>query len=95
MIAKSRRESHAGTSASYLSRLWYGDCIIPMMLTGLTAPDLTWLFLAVVVCLLSAAVWAFWEIGNANGIARATVSDRPVVHIVNVVGRDVCAARPT
>jgi hypothetical protein len=33
-----------------------------MMLTGLTAPDLTWLFLAVVVCLLSAAVWAFWEI---------------------------------
>jgi hypothetical protein len=32
-----------------------------MMLTGLTTPDLTWLFLAVVVCLLSAAVWAFWE----------------------------------
>jgi hypothetical protein len=33
-----------------------------MMLTGLTAPDLTWLFLAVVVSLLSAAVWAFWEV---------------------------------
>jgi hypothetical protein len=33
-----------------------------MMLTGLTAPDLTWLFLAVVISLLSAAVWAFWEI---------------------------------
>jgi membrane-anchored protein YejM (alkaline phosphatase superfamily) len=33
-----------------------------MMLTTLTAPDLTWLFLAVVVLLLFAAVWAFWEI---------------------------------
>jgi positive regulator of sigma E activity len=44
------------------SQLWYGDCIISMMLTTLTAPDLTWLFLAVVVSLLFAAVWAFWEI---------------------------------
>jgi hypothetical protein len=43
------------------ARLWYGDCIIPMMLTGLTVPDLTWLFLAVVVSLLCVAVWAFWE----------------------------------
>jgi hypothetical protein len=33
-----------------------------MMLTTLTAPDLTWLFLAVVVSLLAVAVWAFWEI---------------------------------
>jgi hypothetical protein len=33
-----------------------------MMLTTLTIPNLTWLFLAVVICLLSAAVWAFWEI---------------------------------
>jgi predicted negative regulator of RcsB-dependent stress response len=33
-----------------------------MMLAGLTAPDLTWLFLAVVVSLLAVAVWAFWEI---------------------------------
>jgi hypothetical protein len=33
-----------------------------MMLTSLTAQDLTWLFLAVVVALLAAAVWAFWEI---------------------------------
>lgn len=33
-----------------------------MMLTTLTAPDLTWLFLAVVVSLLSTAVWAFWEL---------------------------------
>jgi len=33
-----------------------------MMLTALTAPDLTWLFLAVVVSLLLAAVWALWEI---------------------------------
>jgi hypothetical protein len=32
-----------------------------MMLTTLTAPDLTWLFLAVVISLLFAAVWAFWE----------------------------------
>jgi predicted negative regulator of RcsB-dependent stress response len=33
-----------------------------MMLTTLTAPDLTWLFLGVVVSLLAVAVWAFWEI---------------------------------
>jgi uncharacterized membrane protein YdjX (TVP38/TMEM64 family) len=44
-----------------------------MMLTGLTAPDLTWLFLAVVVCLLSAAVWAFWEIEQRQ---RQHKSDR-------------------
>jgi hypothetical protein len=44
-----------------------------MMLTGLTAPDLTWLFLAVVVCLLSAAVWAFWEIEQRH---RQRKSDR-------------------
>jgi membrane protein YdbS with pleckstrin-like domain len=36
--------------------------MIQMMLTSLTAPDLTWLFLAVVILLLSAAVWALWEI---------------------------------
>jgi hypothetical protein len=53
--------------------LWYGDCIIQMMLTGLTVPDLTWLFLAVVVCLLSAAVWAFWEIEQRQ---RQRKSDR-------------------
>ena len=65
--------SHAGTSVLHLSRLWYGDCIIQMMLTSLTAPDLTWLFLAVVVLLLSAAVWAFWEIEQRQ---RQRKSDR-------------------
>jgi hypothetical protein len=54
--------------------LWYGDCIIPMMmLTSLTAPDLTWLFLAVVISLLCAAVWAFWEIERRQ---RQRKSDR-------------------
>jgi hypothetical protein len=47
--------------------------LFKMMLTGLTAPDLTWLFLAVVVCLLSAAVWAFWEIERRQ---RQRKSDR-------------------
>jgi hypothetical protein len=47
--------------------------LFKMMLTGLTAPDLTWLFLAVVVCLLSAAVWAFWEIEQRQ---RQRKSDR-------------------
>ena len=47
--------------------------LFEMMLTGLTAPDLTWLFLAVVVCLLSAAVWAFWEIEQRQ---RHRKSDR-------------------
>ena len=42
-----------------------------MMLTGLTAPDLTWLFLAVVISLLSAAVWAFWEIEQRQRKARS------------------------
>jgi hypothetical protein len=32
------------------------------MLTALTVPDMTWLFLAVVIALLCAAVWALWEI---------------------------------
>ena len=53
--------------------LWYGDCTNKMMLTGLTAPDLTWLFLAVVILLLSAAVWAFWEIEQRQ---RQRKSDR-------------------
>jgi hypothetical protein len=44
-----------------------------MMLTGLTAPDLTWLFLAVVISLLSAAVWAIWEIERRQ---RQRKSDR-------------------
>jgi hypothetical protein len=47
--------------------------LFKMMLTGLTTPDLTWLFLAVVVCLLSAAVWAFWEIEQRQ---RQRKSDR-------------------
>jgi hypothetical protein len=41
---------------------WYADCLMLMMLTTLTAPNLTWLFLALVVSLLFVAVWAFWEI---------------------------------
>jgi len=56
-----------------MPRLWYGDCTIQMMLTGLTAPDLTWLFLAVVISLLSAAVLAFWEIEQRQ---RQRKSDR-------------------
>jgi hypothetical protein len=52
----------------------YSDCIIPMMLTTLSAPDLTWLFLAVVVSLLAVAVWAFWEIEQRAG--RHRKSDR-------------------
>jgi hypothetical protein len=47
--------------------------LFKMMLTGLTVPDLTWLFLAVVVSLLSAAVWAFWEIEQRQ---RQRKSDR-------------------
>jgi hypothetical protein len=44
-----------------------------MMLAGLTAPDLTWLFLAIVILLLSAAVWALWEIEQRQ---RQRKSDR-------------------
>jgi uncharacterized protein (DUF58 family) len=44
------------------SQLWTAIALFSMMLTTLTAPDLTWLFLAVGVSLLFAAVWAFWEI---------------------------------
>jgi hypothetical protein len=45
-----------------------------MMLTTLTASDLTWLFLAVVVSLLLAAMWAFWEIEQRA--RRSRKSDR-------------------
>jgi hypothetical protein len=34
------------------------------MLSTLTAPDLTLLFLGVVVCLGSALVWMLWEINQ-------------------------------
>jgi hypothetical protein len=40
----------------------YGDCIATQMFTTLTVPDLTLLFLGVVVCLTAAFVWIFWEI---------------------------------
>jgi hypothetical protein len=33
-----------------------------MMSTTLTAPDLTLVFLGIVVCLASALVWLFWTI---------------------------------
>jgi hypothetical protein len=45
-----------------------------MMLTSLTTPDLTWLFLAVVVSLLFVAVWFFWEIEQRAH--RSRKSDR-------------------
>jgi hypothetical protein len=55
------------------SRFGTAIALIQMVLTSLSAPDLTWLFLAVVVCLLSAAVWAFWEIEQRQ---RQRKSDR-------------------
>jgi len=55
------------------SRFGTAIALFQMMLTGLTAPDLTWLFLAVVILLLSAAVWAFWEIEQRQ---RQRKSDR-------------------
>jgi hypothetical protein len=46
-----------------------------MMLTSLTTADLTWLFLAVVISLLCAAVWAFWEIERRQSGARRRAPD--------------------
>jgi hypothetical protein len=40
---------------------WYGDCTAPIMFTTLTVPDMTLLFLGVVVGLTTALVWIFWE----------------------------------
>ena len=40
------------------------------MLSALTAPALTFVFLGVVVSLGSALVWAFWEIERASGARR-------------------------
>jgi hypothetical protein len=40
---------------------WYGDCIARMMFTTLTVPDMTLLFLGVVMGLTTAFVWVFWE----------------------------------
>jgi hypothetical protein len=41
---------------------WYAVCIDSRMLTMMTAPALTLLFLGVVVGLGIAFVWMFWEI---------------------------------
>jgi hypothetical protein len=46
----------------FLIRLWYMPCIGWCMLTTLTAPGLTLLFLGVVVGLGTAFVWMLWEI---------------------------------
>jgi uncharacterized integral membrane protein len=40
---------------------WYGDCFAPMMFTTLTVPDMTLLFLGVVVGLTTTFVWIFRE----------------------------------
>jgi len=40
------------------------------MLTALTAPALTLVFLGVIISLGSALVWAFWEIERASGARR-------------------------
>lgn len=40
---------------------WYVVCIAYRMLSTLTAPDLTLLFLGVVVSLGTAFVWLLWE----------------------------------
>ncbi len=41
---------------------WYGACFLSLMLTALSPPDLTLLFLAVVIGLGTAVVWMIWEI---------------------------------
>jgi hypothetical protein len=41
---------------------WYAVCIVSWMLTMLTVPGLTLLFLGVVVGLGTALVWMLWEV---------------------------------
>ena len=66
----------AEATAFYLiaGTYWYDDCIVLSMLATLTIPDLTWLFLAVVVSLGVVAVWALWEVEQRS--QRHRKSDR-------------------
>ena len=52
----------------------YAACIVSWMFTMLTAPDLTLLFLGVVVGLGTAFVWMLWEIEQVSKPRRK--SDR-------------------
>ena len=45
---------------------WYAACITSGMLTMLTTPGLTLLFLAVVIGLGTAFVWMLWEIEQSS-----------------------------
>jgi predicted negative regulator of RcsB-dependent stress response len=45
---------------------WYAACIASWMLTMLTAPGLTLLFLGVVVGLGTAFVWMLWEVEQTS-----------------------------
>jgi hypothetical protein len=47
-------------------RFWYAACIVLGMLTMLTAPGLTLVFLGVVVGLGIAFVWMLWEIEQVS-----------------------------
>jgi hypothetical protein len=49
---------------------WYAACISSWMLTMLTAPGLTLVFLGVVVGLGIAFVWMLWEIERMSKLQR-------------------------
>jgi hypothetical protein len=53
--------------AAFLNRIsWYVACIAAGMLTMLTAPGLTLLFLGIVIGLGTAFVWMLWEIEQTS-----------------------------
>jgi len=57
-------------AATYYFRRVVRRLLMETMLSALTAPALTFVFLGVVVSLGSALVWAFWEIERASGARR-------------------------
>jgi hypothetical protein len=55
------------TEVAFLNAIgWYAACLTSGMLTMLTTPGLTLLFLAVVVGLGTAFVWMLWEIEQTS-----------------------------
>jgi uncharacterized membrane protein YagU involved in acid resistance len=51
---------------------WYEACIVLWMLSMLTTPALTFLFLGVIVGLGSAFVWMLWEIERPSRSHRSS-----------------------
>ena len=74
-LERSRQDCKSGVAFG-VSRNRCGDCALIMMLTTLSVPDLTLLFLAVVVALTTGLVWIFWEMEQPRQSQRKSGRSR-------------------